>query len=154
MKAKSKADREAMATGLRLVQRIHWAVMDGHSLQLEAAIDEYTALAIKLNGGEKAGMCAPGGGWTRLDEMCRAGEGVPMWGQNGKFLIVCRGIGVWVEFFWHHFGSPHFQYRCNWPSEIIVQTNFFSHFMRNYFPGATVDQAALNILLAQVDRRA
>lgn len=84
-----------------LIERYHAAMIAGDAEGTMALRDEAHDLAIKLNGGTLLGICggpdAPG---NVLERAAGAEPGaIPLWGQEGSFIIDVNGLKVRIEQF-------------------------------------------------------
>jgi hypothetical protein len=90
---------EAVPYYRQLIEREHAAMIAGDAAEAMKVREEAHDLAVKLNGGTSMGICggndAPG---PTLERLTAAPEGtVPMWGQEGNFVIDVNGMKVRVE---------------------------------------------------------
>jgi len=83
----------------RLIEREHAAMIAGDTAEAMKVREEAHDLAVKLNGGTSLGICggkdAPG---PTLERLTAAPEGeIPLWGQEGNFIIDLDGMKVRIE---------------------------------------------------------
>ena len=84
---------------LDLFRRLDDAVMASDVDAFERITQQAEDLAIRLNGGTNFGMCVDDGAAHQLERRTRATDGaIPLWGQQGDFVIDVRGMPVRIEF--------------------------------------------------------
>ncbi|MGR3779788.1 MAG: hypothetical protein ACU0DT_00815 [Albimonas sp.] len=100
----------------RLIESHHVAMLAADVDEVFRLREEAVRLAVKLNGGESGILASEDAPGYRLSEATKAEPGrVPLWGQQGDFVIPIRGmetriemcglygIGVSTFFFWPGF---------------------------------------------------
>lgn len=89
---------EAIPFYRSLLEKHHAARIAGDTTTAMKVRDECHDLAVKLNGGDTCGICAPDGPGKILERSTAAPDGtVPLWGQKGNFMIDINGMKVRIE---------------------------------------------------------
>jgi hypothetical protein len=144
------SDREGLlAVAWECVELYNNAVLDRADFAALVIGERYEAAIWKLNGGTLAGSCAgDDSAGTIVRRYCAAKPGaVPVWGQQGEFLINVRDIRCWVKYGGGLGSIPnsHFEFNAvDLDAPFISETGYRSHFSR-VVRGHTVDSAAIAI---------
>jgi hypothetical protein len=88
---------EAIPHYRRLLERCHAAFLAADRDEIARIYDEAEAIAYLMNG-DTAGILSPDGAGTRLAAATRSQPGaVPLWGQEGEFIVEAAGCRVRIE---------------------------------------------------------
>lgn len=143
---------------MQAVRDIDAAVRAGDDPSLALATARYDAVVWKLNGGTFFGCDGgPNASAAVVGRHCAAVPGaVPLWGQNGEFLIEVEGIRAVVRVEGPRFSwMNHFEFHAIDPdTPFISETGYRSHFARPVGECTVDDAAALHLraILAEKGR--
>src|SRR5580698_1327560 len=89
---------EAIPYYRKMLERHHAAMIAGDIPEAMKILEEASALATKLNGNDPCGIsCRDGPGGILERETAAPAGTVPMWGQEGNFIIDVNGMKVRIE---------------------------------------------------------
>lgn len=145
--ASMPADRDGLlAVARECVELYNNAVLDRADFAALVISERYEAAIWKLNGGTFFGSCAgDDSAGMIVKRYCAAVPGVvPLWGQQGEFLINVKDIRCWVKY-GGGLGSvlnSHFEFNAvDLDAPFISETGYRSHFC-GVVRGQAVDAAA------------
>ncbi|HQS14881.1 MAG: hypothetical protein B7Y08_06465 [Rhodospirillales bacterium 24-66-33] len=89
---------EALPFLRTLIERHHAAMLAGNTQAVRSARNEAHALAFKLNNYKPGILATEDSPGCVLGRLTRAPDGVlPLWGQEGSFILECRATRVRIE---------------------------------------------------------
>ncbi|MDD5112917.1 MAG: klcB [Methylobacter sp.] len=145
-----------VAEAMTAVTALHSAVLSFDSQGAADAGNRYEAAVWKLNGGTFFGCRADDlAAGKIIEKHCAAALGeIPMWGQNGQFLIEVEGIRALVDFgYGYGIGGTHYDFHAvDLDSHFISETGYRSH-LDVLAAGRTVDEAASAIFAGYLKER-
>jgi hypothetical protein len=142
---------DAIPHYFKLLDRCNAAFLVADLDAIKRVYDEAETMAIMLNG-RTHGLTARDGAGTRLAEKTRAPPGtIPLWGQQGEFVIEAAGISVRMDtdgifgiatryVFMPGLGA----HAVDWDKPFISETGFrsFIGYSADLEPGVTIDAFA------------
>jgi hypothetical protein len=149
---------ELLDVAKQAVAELDAAVRAGDDSAVALAKTRYDAVVWKLNGGTFFGCDGgPDAPAAAVGRHCAAVPGaVPLWGQNGEFLIEVEGIRAVVRVEGPRFSwMNHFEFHAIDPdTPFISETGYRSHFARPVGECTVDDAAALHLraILAEKGR--
>jgi hypothetical protein len=155
--------KEAVPFYRDLIDRHHSSMLDGdHDTVIEIR-GEASKLALKLNRGNPGILAGPEAPGCMLALLTAAPDGVvPLWGQDGSFIIETNGMPVRIELEgmfgigacympWLNFSA----HAVDWNKPFLSETGYRSFMGLNtaLVPGLTPEQFAVEVIASHVRRK-
>lgn len=143
-----------------LMDRHHAAMLAGDVEAVMALRKDAGNLALRLNNGEPGILAGPDAPGCKLAALTAAADGkVPLWGQNGSFMIETHEIRVRIEMDgifgigasympWMNFSA----HAVDWDRPFISETGYrsFMGLHAALVPGLTADEFARDVIASHI----